>query len=275
VLALICAIPIIAALAAENAMRTWKQPADAALAEAISHATASKWEAVRVSASDGIPLEAWVFTPVDPNGSAAIVIHGVGDTRSGMFERAMILVRARFTVAMPDLRGHGSSGGDIVTYGIREAGDVHEWAEWLFRNRRVNRLYGYGLSMGGAILLQSLPLEPRFRAIVAEAPFFSFEEVAFDRMYWPLVKLGLLYTRARHRLDLTAASPIAAIRNTRVPVLLIHGDRDTNVPIRHSRALAAANPGAVRLWEVPGAGHLDIRTTAGRRYESALIEWFQ
>ena len=39
---------------------------------------------------------------------------------------------------------------------------------------------------------------------------------------------------------------------TKVPVFLIHGQSDSNIPVRHARLIAARNP-QVLLWEVPNA----------------------
>ena len=61
----------------------------------------------------------------------------------------------------------------LVTYGVKEAEDIHLWADYLYRTQDVQNLYGLGDSMGGAVLLQSLPLEPRFQAVVAESAFFD------------------------------------------------------------------------------------------------------
>jgi dipeptidyl aminopeptidase/acylaminoacyl peptidase len=41
----------------------------------------------------------------------------------------------------------------------------------------------------------------------------------------------------RYGVDLRRASPVDAIRATKVPILLIHGALDTNVPLRHSQEL--------------------------------------
>jgi hypothetical protein len=51
-------------------------------------------------------------------------------TRAGMLAHAGYLLADGFTVLIPDSRGHGSSGGDIIAYGTREASDVHVWADW-------------------------------------------------------------------------------------------------------------------------------------------------
>lgn len=43
-------------------------------------------------------------------------------------------------------------------------------------------MYGLGESLGGAVLIESLAVEPRFNAIVAESPFASLERVARERV---------------------------------------------------------------------------------------------
>ena len=145
-------------LVTEGALRIQVRPRpDRHDADAIARGSASNWESARVNAADGIVLDGWLFTPRAPNGSEVILLHGVGDTRIGMAMHARYLLRSGFTVLMPDLRGHGSSGGSVIGYGIREAADVHAWADWFLRTRPIEHLYGLGQSMGAAVLLESLP----------------------------------------------------------------------------------------------------------------------
>jgi uncharacterized protein len=161
-------------------------------------------EPAQVTAADGVALQGWLFTPSQRNGAGVMLLHGVGDTRLGMMAHADFLLRAGYTVLTPDARGHGSSGGATITYGVREADDVHRWADWM--RARIDRLYGLGESMGAAILLQSLAREPRFRSVVAECPFASFAEIARDRLseatgaapwlFTPVAKIGFGYARA-------------------------------------------------------------------------------
>src|SRR5437879_9424203 len=95
-------------------------------------------------ARDGVVLAGWQFTPRDSNGSVVILLHGVGDTRLGMLSHATFLLRSGFTVLLPDIRGHGGSGGELITYGIKEADDVRCWADLLLQNRALHRLYEIG-----------------------------------------------------------------------------------------------------------------------------------
>lgn len=259
--------------------------ASSTAADALARNTGSTWEQVRVVASDSVALDAWRFRPREPNGSAVILLHGIADNRLGMFAHASFLLQNGFSVLLPDLRGHGASGGDLITYGIKEAGDVHSWADLLFHDRKLERLYGIGQSLGAAILVQSLKIEPRFRAIVADSPFASFEEIAYDRMhqlsgipepiFWPLIRFAIIYSDLRYGIDLRLASPLNAIRATKVPILLIHGALDGNIPPRHSQELHAASLATSQLWVVDRADHVASLSTASDSYIRNVLAWFR
>jgi len=254
---------------------------DARDVAAASHAD---WAGAQVTAQDGTALRGWIFTPRAANGSAVILLHGVGDSRAGMLGHAKYLLTAGFTVLTPDSRGHGASGGTLITYGVIEAGDVHEWAGWLLHNRPITRLYGMGESMGAAVILQALATEARWRAMVAECPFATFNEVAYDRLvssgvprapFWPVIQMGYVYARLRYGVDLRRASPLAAVRATSVPILLIHGTADDNIPYRNSVELHAANPRATTLWLVPGAHHVNAMASDRQLYVQRVTNWFR
>jgi pimeloyl-ACP methyl ester carboxylesterase len=61
-----------------------------------------------------------------------------------------------------------------------------------------------------------------------------------------------------------------ALREVRVPALVIHGTDDPILPLPHGRATADAIPGA-KLLIVPGMGH-DIAPQAQKRVADALLE---
>ena len=249
----------------------------------------SDWRDVQINAADGVPLRAWLVRPTQSNGNGAILLHGVADGRAGLASRAHMLVEAGYTVLLPDARGHGVSGGEIISFGVRESDDLHRWADWFRSEVRPAQLFGMGASMGAAILLQSLENDTRFRAAIAECPFADFHDVAYDRvagklylnrwfaraLLFPAIETGIAYGRLRYGVNLASASPERAIRNTKVPVLLIHGDADTNIPSSHSEALHAANPAVSELWIVHGAGHVTIRKTAGDEFRRRVLSWFQ
>jgi len=69
------------------------------------------------------------------------------------------------------------------------------------------------------------------------------------------------------------ASPETAVEKSKTPILLIHGQSDTNIPIRHSRRMAGANP-AIVLWELANTGHSNAIDTSPDELELHLVNWF-
>lgn len=199
--------------------------------------------------------------------------------RSGFSVRghgyALLFLRNGYSVLVPNGRGHGDSQG-YVTYGVLEAHDTVRWLEWL-KGQGVNAAFGFGESLGGSVLIESLAQGADFRALVAECPYSSFEAVAEERVaqHVPsavavvLVKEGVLYTRLRYGVELGDARPDVAIRCARVPILLIHGLADDETLPKNSERLLRANPRAVQLWLVPAAKHTG-RTQ--QRLDSSSVE---
>jgi dipeptidyl aminopeptidase/acylaminoacyl peptidase len=255
---------------------------DSHAADYFARQNDATWQPAVLKAADGIQLQAWFFRPAEFNGAAVLLLHGVGDTRLGMTGHLQYLLRNGYAALMPDARGHGSSGGDLVTYGLKEARDTAMWVQWLDGQPGVERIYGLGESMGAGVLIQSLAYHPDFRAIVAECSFATFEDVAEYRVgsrllpvvAWPVVRMASWYSRLRYGVDVTQASPADALRRSNTPVLLIHGTADVNIPPQESRDLHAANPSSTVLWEVRGATHVGAQTVEPHEYQRRVLSWF-
>lgn len=206
-------------VATEGALHPGRLPLDARdqnHAAAIAAANHAHLEDVQIAGRDGAVLRAWSLSLPNGNGDAVILLHGVGDNRAGMLGPAAMLLRHGYSVLLPDARAQGASGGDIGTYGVLEADDIRRWFEWIRGHEASRCIDGIGDSMGGAELLRSLAAEPGFCAVVAESPFATFREAAYDRLGqqfstgpWlgrtllrPAFDAGILYARVRYSVDL-------------------------------------------------------------------------
>ena len=242
---------------------------------------------VAVRTRDGVRLNAWFVQPTNANGSAVILLHGLGDSRQGMMGFAQLFLSSGYAVLTPDSRAHGTSGGAFPTYGIKEAGDVELWYQWLENYARPQCIFGMGESMGAAIVLQTVRTTP-FCAVIAESAFASFRQIAFIRVGqmfhtgdWlgkialrPAVEFAFLYGRISHGVNLAAASPQHSVEGSRVPILLIHGLADSNIPTHESEIIQARNPTDIALWEVPNAGHCGAVNAAPKEFERRVLGWF-
>jgi uncharacterized protein len=242
---------------------------------------------VSIEGSDGIPLRAWLYTPKQPNGSAVLALHGVSANRRSLIGYAEMMVKAGYTVLTPDARAHGNSGGAVATYGVMERGDIELWIKWL-RAREPGCIHAFGSSMGAAQVLQIVDGPNMLCSAVAEAPFSTFREIAYDRVGqyinvgdWlgrtlmrPAVEVGFLTARLRYGVDLDQADPASHLLLTRTPVLLIHGLADTNIPPRHVQFMHAGNPAMLKIWLVNGARHVGAWRKEPQAYESRVLGFF-
>jgi len=271
--------------------------ADTADARQSAHALGAELEDVSIAAPDGATLKAWLIRPHHPNGDSVLLLHGLGDNRVGMMGYAQLLLAHQYTVLLPDARAHGVSGGSLATYGFLEQNDIHQWIDFLTKQNPPMQdsladshhcIFAFAESMGAAQLLQSLDTHPNLCAVAVESPFSTFREIAYDRMGqpfhlgpWvgrtllrPLVEAALLRARWKYHLNLSTLSPEDSVAATGIPVLLIHGQIDSNIPVRHSEAIHTRAPNT-QLWEVPGADHCGAISTAPQEFERRLLTWFQ
>ena len=271
-------------------MHPYRRPIPVGAEDEMRHSAAqlnSQLTDVQIESDDHLPLLAWLIQPQRGNRDAVILLHGLGDNRLGTAGYAQMLLAHGYAVLMPDARAHGQSSGTLTTYGLLERGDIQRWFEWLSTANHPRCIYGIGESMGAAQLLQALDVEPNFCAVIAESSFSSFREIAYDRMgqyvnsgAWvgrdllrTTIDIAFMIVRSRQGIDLDQASPADVVARTHVPVLLIHGAIDSNIPVRHSRLIVASNP-KVELWEVPGADHGGAISVARPEFEKRMLAWF-
>lgn len=249
---------------------------------------------VSITTQDAITLRAWLILPRHPNHDAVLLLHGLGDNRLGMTGYAQLFLAHGYTVLMPDSRAHGTSGGQLATYGLLERNDIHLWVHFLddqfdpHDQLHPRCIYGFGESMGAAELLQSLDTHAHFCAVAAESPFSNFREIAYDRMGqpfhlgpWvgrivlrPLVEVAFLRVRLKYHLNMDDISPEDSAAAATIPIFLIHGQIDSNIPVRHSERIHARAPNTI-LWEVPSADHCGAISIAPEEFEHRILAWFQ
>lgn len=278
-------------LVPEMTLHPQRRPLNAAALleeQEVAHRTGSSIRDVSIRTRDNLTLKAWFLRPVTNNGSSVLLLHGLGDNRAGMLGYAELLLGHGYSVLLPDARAQGQSDGAIATYGLLERQDIRDWARWISADVHPTCIFALGESMGAAQLLQSLSGDVPFCAVAAESPFSDFREIGYDRVGqffhtgpWlgrtllrPVIEIAFLYSGWKYGLDLQQVSPMAAVSATKIPVLLIHGQVDSNIPVRHSRQIKSAAPSAT-LWEVPNADHCGAMSVAPEEFERRLLDLFR
>ena len=242
---------------------------------------------VSLAAQDGAVLRAWYIAPANPNGRSVVLLHGIGGNRVWLSGYADIFLKRGYAVLLPDSRQHGASGGSIATYGVLERYDVRRWVGWL-RARNPGCTYLLGESMGAAIGVEATAVTPQLCAVAVESPFASFRPISIERLGWqthlgstfwatagrPAIEVAFLWTKLRYHVYLPDASPVRAVAHSRVPVLLIAGTRDENIPMHNALEIQQACGKRCALWIVPGADHGAAAAIAPQEFGNRVVRWF-
>ncbi len=200
---------------------------------------------------------------------------------------AGVFADAGYRVVVVEQRGHGDSTGHAISYGVWESQDLSQVIDDLEDRRLLTGRIGvFGHSMGAAVAIQAAAVDPRIDAVIAVAPFASLHEEVKDFASWkvPYLRwllndavLGAAVNRAGKvaGFDARAASPVQAIRVTNTPVLLMHGDADDIVPVRHSRMIKQARPQNTRLVVFRGADHWSMMKVQFNTFRDIALDWMQ
>ena len=163
-----------------------------------------------------------------------------------------------------DQRGHGKSQGKTITFGILERHDCLTWVNWALNQfGKDTQILLYGISMGASTVLMAsgLDLPHQVKGIVADCPYNAPMAIicnVSDGMRIPskLVKPFLILgARLYGGFRLRETNAAQAVANSKVPILIIHGEDDRYVPCEMSEAVKEANPRMVRRFTFPGAAH--------------------
>lgn len=221
------------------------------------------YEDITIKSYDGLMLHARYYH-AENGAPIAIQFHGyksmsVRDFCGSAYE----CIKMRHNLLLVDQRAHGESDGHVITFGIKERYDCKAWTEYAVKRfGNDSKIILYGISMGAATVLMAseLDLPETVVGIVADCPYSSpsaiIKKVCRDRhlppiFFYPFIKIG---ARLFGGFNLDSASAVSAVKNTDIPILLIHGDGDNFVPSSMSDEIRSSNPEIIYL-EVADATH--------------------
>lgn len=247
-------------------------------------------DAVRLNA-DGEQLHArWLRAP-EPTDRTAVLLHGYQGAAEAMLMIGYLYNHdLGFNVLIPDLRGHGHSEPAAISMGWTERQEVVEWirtADTLFGGN--SRIVLHGISMGAAttmIAAGEASLPASVRCAVEDCGYTSTRDVFADSWQkqsqlplFPLFQLSDLWCQVLYGWSFAEASPLDAMRRCRLPMLFIHGDRDSVVPVEMVHRLYEAKIGDKELWILPGVDHgaayLHDPQAYTQRIRTFVEHWFE
>lgn len=189
-----------------------------------------------------------------------------------------------YNILLVDQRAHGNSQGHTITFGIKERLDCGSWVAYAAQRFGADvPIILVGVSMGAATVLMAseLPLAGNVRGIIADCGYSSVKGILTEvmnqlrlpgKLGYPFLRLG---AKVFGRFDPEEASPREALKHSRYPILLIHGEDDRFVPCTMSHENHEACSAVKDILTVPKAGHGMSFYADTRAYEAAVSKFIQ
>ncbi|NLC67852.1 MAG: alpha/beta hydrolase [Clostridiaceae bacterium] len=224
------------------------------------------FEEIVIESYDGLKLNGYYLEAKVPSKKTAILAHGYSSYARAMGSYAKYYYEdLGYNILMPDARGHGKSEGDYIGFGWHDRKDYVRWIEYIIdRVGEDSQIVLHGVSMGGATVLMTSgeELPGNVKAIISDCSYTSVkDELAYQlkRMYklppFPLLHSTSLLTRIRAGFYFAEASALKQVSKAKTPILFIHGEEDSFIPVEMVYELYENCSSEKDLFIVPGAGH--------------------
>lgn len=231
---------------------------------------------IAIVAANGKTLRAWLReapTVLPGNarqqGAAALVVHGWGGNATDMLPVSEPLLDAGLHVLLLDVRGHGRSDDADLTSMPTFAEDISAALVWLRTQPQVDpaHIVLVGHSVGAGACLFVAAGDPAVAAVISLASMADPEAFMSRRLRrrlpGPLTAFALRFVEHAIGHRFAEFAPVHTIGQLRAPVLLLHGQRDTTIPLSDAYRLHAAAPDHSFLVVMPNADHNSIEALDG------------
>lgn len=201
-------------------------------------------EEITLTTADGETLIAW---HVPPRGERPVVLyfHGNAGALNLRAHRFSWLVADGTGLIGLSYRGYGGSTGKPTESGL--IADARAAYDFTAARVRPERIVLWGESLGTAVAV-ALAAERPIGGLILDAPFTSAADVGAAA--YPFAPVRWLM-KDTFRSD-------ARIARVRAPLLVLHGERDSIVPIAYGERLFALANEPKRMVRFPAGNHVDL-----------------
>ena len=248
--------------------------------EGISWVESMPKTTLKTRSFDGLDLYATLIEQENPK-ATLLMFHGYRSSGINDFSCATkFYYSLGFNLLIVDQRAHGRSEGKYIGFGATERFDCQTWARLIYeRYGKELPILITGISMGGATVLMASALElpENVAAIISDSAFTSPADIlshVIRKSYHinPSIILPFMnmWSKALAKYSFYDVSTEDTVKETKVPILFIHGLADGFVPSEMSKrsfGACTADKGSVF---VENAGHGESYLVDKERCEAEL-----
>lgn len=248
--------------------------------ELYDAAAAEEYEAVNIISSDETPLFGRLYLR-DAKKPFVIMMHGYKGTALIDFCGGSAMVnRFGYNKLIVDQRAHGMSGGHTITFGVKECHDCVDWINYILSRFGDVKIGLIGVSMGAATVTMAtgLDLPPQVKCVIADCGYSSpkaiirkvMRDIHLPTFLYPMVRLS---AKIFGGFSPDEYSSVEAVKKSKTPLLIIHGEADSFVPCYMSHEIYDACVPPKHILTIAGADHAVSAFADSAAYESAVNGW--
>ncbi|MDO4534937.1 MAG: alpha/beta hydrolase [Clostridium perfringens] len=245
-------------------------------------------EDIEMMSIDGFKLSSMLFLNKEKTNKFIILVHGISIGYVGSLKYLDIFFNKGFNVLIMHQRRHGKSEGKYSTYGYFEKYDVNLWINYLVNRFGKDIIVGlHGESMGASTVIQTIPLNPNIKFVIEDCGYSDLYELMlyelhfrFNKiLHYPLL-LSLKFTnfiiKVKAKFRFQDVSPIKIVKNTSIPIMFIHGNKDTFVPwYMCEKFYKAKVNGLKEIFLVDNAAHTEAVQVNKEAYAEKVFNFIQ
>lgn len=222
---------------------------------------------IKIPAQEGGFLEVWRIEPEGKSKGIVLFAHGWGRNRGRMVARARIFGTWGYTTVIHSARDHGKSSKRKFMNAVRFAEDIESVINWI---GEPVLLYGHSAGSAGAIIAAHRN-HGKVKLLFLEASYAYTKEALKSLYRWFNLFFGIFFAPAilffmdiLYRNNIDSISPALLAPGIKIPVMLIHGEKDARFPLKFAEKLKESfEPGRAELFVAEGADHSDSSLTPG------------
>lgn len=220
-------------------------------------------EVVHIKSIMGYDLFAY-WLPYEKSNKTVILVHGITSNIYGALKYYQLYRDMGYNILAYDHRNHGKSGGTQTTLGYHEKKDLESCVQWVKARVGADSIVGtHGESMGGATVILHTAAYGSVDFVIADCPFADLSRQLKDVSkrehsipMWLALPVASGLSKFSGNGSYKEVSPIRAIGNIALPLMIIHGDSDTYISPDHAWDLHEAKTvGIKKIYFAKGANH--------------------
>ncbi|MEM7011948.1 MAG: alpha/beta fold hydrolase [Verrucomicrobiota bacterium] len=212
-----------------------------------------------------------------------VLLHGRNGCKEDYLFIAERFCAAGFNCLLMDNRAHGRSEGRFCTFGRLERVDASAAIDAALEKfgPSIEPIGLWGLSLGGAIALQTAEQDDRVEAVVVVNTFANVGDIVVQngvryagQFGVGIASLVMIESSRRSNANLFQARPEAAAAQLTIPTMVVHASDDEFIPATHGQRIYERLAGEKIHQVVPNADHWTVLLRGGDDLYQEMIEYF-